>query len=629
MNASTIAFSSADSGSAGTAQGPSWDLSAEYASFDAPQFKADFSKLETALSALEQSGTAIGARIPEAASLVAGNETALLQSCRQFALAMEAAEILLSNLGVFINCVASTDGANSEAKRLRGVFDSLSARLTAATAGFFLVMKLVPQDYFEAFCAYPDVAAFRFTLSQARKLKARALTLPVEQALSTMRPDGFVAWGNLYNNLTGTLRCAIKLPNGSAKEMGLAGAATLLKQPDRAVREAAWRAINQQMASNGEAFAAILNSLAGWRLAENKLRSHTEAVHYLDTALFQSRISRQTLDTLMAVLKEASQLGRKALRLQARAYGEERLGPWDILAPAPAQTGGDSAISFEDGLELVRRAYASVDPAMGAFVEGMMRQKRIEGRVMDGKRPGAFCTKYLKSRNPYVYMTYKGALSELSTLAHELGHAYHGEVLRAVSLAEADYPMTLAETASTFAETVLGDLLTREATNKAALFELAWADAQDAATFLVNIPARYEFERRFYEARLSGPLGVEALRRLMSEAWGEWYGDSLSGYDDYFWASKLHFSKSGVSFYNFPYSFGFLFSLGVFARKEQLGARFHESYVALLRDTGRLEAEELAQRHLGVDIRQPQFWQDSIAIVKGKLDRFEQLLNER
>jgi len=224
-------------------------------------------------------------------------------------------------------------------------------------------------------------------------------------------------------------------------------------------------------------------------------------------------------------------------------------------------------------------------------------------------------------------MTYKGALSELSTLSHELGHAYHSYVMRDIPLMEADYPMPLAETASTFAETVLGDLLAREAGDSSALLELAWSDAQDAATFLLNIPARFEFEYRFYEQRKQGIFTAEDFKRTMREAWKEWYGDALSDYDEYFWASKLHFHISGVSFYNYPYSFGYLFSLGVYARRNDLGSKFHDAYVALLRDTGRMETEELAQKHLGVDITKPDFWRASIKIVEEKVKRFESIVS--
>lgn len=613
--------------SAGTStDGPAWDLSSEYASFNDALFSDDLTKLEQLIPSVASLGNTIAQYVPHSETLDASKHKELLEETRQFAELYEQAIILRANLGTYANCMLSTDGSNADAKRIRGMLVEKSAVLNSASAAVFLILKLCPDAFFETFCNLPNMNRFRFMLQQERKLRNQVLPLDVEKALSTMSPSGYTAWGDLYDNITGTLKVTVKKPDSTTAEMGLASAATLLKQPDRALREAAWRGISEAMQNHEESFAAILNSLSGWRHAEAGLRSHKEKIHFLDTSLHQSRITRKTLDTLIGVLKESKEIGRKALRLQAQLYKTDTLGPWDILAPAPELGKTTEPISYDRGLDTVRRAYASIDPAMGAFVAMMAEQKRIEGRVKDGKRPGAYCTEFAKSRNPYVYMTYKGALSELSTLAHELGHAYHSYVMRDIPLMEADYPMPLAETASTFAETVLGDLLAREANDKSALLELAWADAQDAATFLLNIPARFEFEYQFYEKRQQGIFTADDFKKTMREAWKEWYGDALSDYDEYFWASKLHFHISGVSFYNYPYSFGYLFSLGVYARRKKLGDKFHDAYVALLRDTGRMECEELAQKHLGVDITKPDFWRSSIKIVEEKVTRFEEIV---
>jgi oligoendopeptidase F len=616
-----------------SAAGPAWDLSSEYPSIQSSEFRNDIATVESSIASLEAMGAAAGARIDEAAGFDPAVDAVTLADLRRFAVADAAARELLSNLAVYAGCVLSTDGSDAAAAAMRGFLDGLSARLGAASASLSLALTLCPASFFEAFCSAPETARFRFALGQERKRRARALPLPAERAIATLSADGLHAWGGLYDGITGKLRCRVRGVDGSESSVGLAKAASLLKRPERDVREGAWRGINAALSVHADSFAAILNAISGWRGSEGSLRSHTEPVHYLDGALHQGRLSRATLDALTGVLRESRELGRRALRAQARLYGVDRLGPWDILAPAPADEGARASaianIPFERGLGIVRRAYASVDPAMGAFVDSMAADGRIEGRVKDGKRPGAFCTEFPRSRRPFVYTTYQGALSELSTLAHELGHAYHCEAMRDIPLSESDYPMTLAETASTFAETVLGELLASEASTDAEIIELAWSDAQDAATFLVNIPARFEFESRFYERRPAGPVGPDELRALMKDAWAEWYGDSLSGYDEWYWASKLHFHKTGVSFYNFPYSFGYLFSLGVYARREELGDRFHGTYVAMLRDTGRMEVEELAARHLGVDLSRPDFWRASVAIVAKKVERFERLVTAK
>jgi oligoendopeptidase F len=219
-------------------------------------------------------------------------------------------------------------------------------------------------------------------------------------------------------------------------------------------------------------------------------------------------------------------------------------------------------------------------------------------------------------------MTYKGSLDDVSTLAHELGHAFHNWVMRDLPLPETWYPMTLAETASIFAETVVSDVLLKTAETTTAKRRILWGELGSAEAFLMNIPARYRFECELYKARADRTLSPSELSDLMVGAWQKSYGDTLAEMNELFWCSKLHFHMSSTSFYNYPYTFGYLFALGVYAQREKLGPRFFDAYVQLLRDTGRMSAEDLAWKHLNVDLRQPQFWLDSIAMIDRQIEQF-------
>jgi oligoendopeptidase F len=273
----------------------------------------------------------------------------------------------------------------------------------------------------------------------------------------------------------------------------------------------------------------------------------------------------------------------------------------------------------------IKNSFAKVSSELSDFVQMMEDKKWIEARVLPNKMTGAYCTGFAKSKTPRVYMTYMGSRKDISTLAHELGHAYHSWVMRDLPLAEQDYPMTLAETASIFAETVLNDTLLDAARTKEEKIEFAWSAVSNALSLLLNIPARYVFEKSFYEKRQERSLNVEEFKGLMDKAWTDCYGDLLSENDKMFWAHKLHFAITGVSFYNFPYSFGYLFSLSIYARKEKYGAEFMDKYKALLLDTGRMSAEDLIQKHLGEDITEPKFWQKPIDTVIQQLEQFKQL----
>ena len=410
---------------------------------------------------------------------------------------------------------------------------------------------------------------------------------------------------------------------GQAPALGMAQAANLLRDPDIKVRRQVYAATNAAWQTQKEPCAAVLNNINGWRHEIYKRRSHKKPMHFLDPALRRGCIERSTLDAMLDAVRQHKAIGHKALALKAKLMEVPKLGPWDLFAPAPQPAGDtvESLMTFAEAIDLVSAAFSAIDPSMGEFVRFMQKSRWIEGSVGENKRPGAYCTKFLKSRTPRVYMTYAGNMDNVSTLAHELGHAFHSWLMRDLPLAQLSYPMTLAETASIFAETALNDhLLTKHKGNPAALLPILWGSAGDAEVFLLNIPARFTFEYEFNEMRQKQILTPDGMDQLMIKAWRLWYEDSLTEMNPLFWASKLHFHMAHLSFYNFPYTFGYLFSLGVYAQREALGADFFPRYKDLLRDTGRMTAEDLAAKYLSCDLASPDFWLCSLRLVEQKVD---------
>ena len=224
-------------------------------------------------------------------------------------------------------------------------------------------------------------------------------------------------------------------------------------------------------------------------------------------------------------------------------------------------------------------------------------------------------------------MTYSGSTRDVITLAHELGHALHFWVMRDLPESQRRYGMSLAETASTLGETAVRNALLDKSAGDTEKLNIMWEELSAFTTFLLNIPPRFEFEKRLYELRAEKPLRTDELRQIMCDSWVEWYGDSISEPDPMFWASKLHFYISGLSFYNFPYLFGYLFSLGVYRKRHELGHEFYPKYCDLLRDTGRMTAEDLADQHLGADIRDETFWDEVINSMGPRIDAYENLLS--
>ncbi|WP_161597544.1 M3 family oligoendopeptidase [Fluviispira multicolorata] len=609
-------------------QGPHWDNSSEYPSLNSIEYKNDLKSVQQAILQIQELTKVISKNIKEIENL--SNETAkeIVKNGQEIFTIRENANVVASNLYVYTNCIVSVDGKNEIAKQMITKCQELHAQLEQAYKPLSLFLTLAPEKILHDYLNHEKTKTQKFQIEHERKLKDFLLSLDEETLITSLAIDGHTAWDNLYSNISSQIECEVHMPNGTEK-MGIAKANALLQDASPAIRKAAYIAIQNGWEKNTEVCAQALNALAGWRHTINKRRSTKTNKHFLINPLHENRMSQETLDSLFSVIQEGKQIGQKALHLKAKASGIEQLHPSDLFAPAPhlGSKETQSKYTFAEGMKIIVDAFAEVDPKMAEFAEMMQKNKWIEGRLGDYKRPGAYCTSFEKSRSPRVYMTFMGGLGDVSTLAHELGHAFHHWVMRDLPHIQTNYPMNLAETASIFAETVVGNALMNKAKCKEEQFPIAFNNAENAATFLLNIPARFTFEKEFYEMRLKENLSVQDFKNLMERSWKRYYGDTLSEMNTLFWASKLHFYISDLSFYNFPYTFGYLFSLGVYAQKEKLGKDFYNKYVNLLRDTGNMTAEDLIKTHLNVDIRKPDFWQSSLKIIEKQIEHFEGLVN--
>ncbi|OED54605.1 oligoendopeptidase F [Aliivibrio fischeri] len=591
---------------------PSWDLSIAFQSLQDPKLKQTIAQLEQQIADFPQL-----------------DSDAAVSQLQHAILMKEAITVNLATVASYANCIASVDSANNEAKALVNHMTKLGSALSQVFSPFLDSIVNSPLEQFEQIISEnEELNAHRFLLEEERKLVENRLSVKEEQLLSAMSVDGKNAWGKLYDNITGSMKVTLELADGTEEVMGLSQAASILYGSDTLRREPAWRAIQQGMKQNQESFSAILNALAGWRLTEYQKRSKEKSVHFLEPSLHGSRIEQATLDSMMSVAKKNREVGQKAGRLMAKMFGTEQLTPWDQLASMPPLVGDASNYSFDEAIDIIKDAFSGVSQEMADFVDVMVKNGWIDAAPQETKRLGAYCTKFADSRTPLVFMTWGNSMSDVLTLAHELGHAFHNWVMRDMPLCTTRYPMTLAETASIFAENVVRDALLAKAKTKEDKIEMLWEELSSALALTINIPVRYEFEKAFYEQRSSKELGAEDLSELMRVTWEEWYGDSMNEADSLFWASKLHFSIPEVSFYNYPYLFGYLFSIGVYAQREAKGADFYGDYINLLRDTGTMRAEEVVQKHLQMDLTQETFWQQSLDRVSNQIDEFERLISE-
>ena len=612
-------------------QGIGWDLTGEYPAADSPEINADLVRVGVLLDDVERRNNALIPLLDGVAALTVETAADAIEAAREIFALIESARKLLHDIETYAKCRVSVDSRDEAALALLGRLQSVDKRFVELAEPLGQFLDLAPESVVDAYLAEPSVAPSRFNVGHSRRRRHELLPLAEENLVTGLGEDGIRAWDRLYDQLSGTLSCAVTVGN-ERRDLGLAEAAGLMQKPDDRLRENAWRAINETWDGHVESCAAAINAIAGWRLELCRKRTARAGtpVHYLDAPLHDNRIQRQTLDTVLGVAEEGIPLARRAARLQAKAYGKAHYGPWDNRAPAPVAHGEPAGpIAYDEALDLIATAYGDVAPEMGEFVRMMADERWIEGTVGPRKRTGAYCTGFLKSRTPRVYMTYTGGGSDVITLAHELGHAFHFWVMRDLPDSQRRYGMSIAETASTFGETIVRDALLRRAETPAAALDIVWEEAAALVAFVLNIPTRFEFERNFYDARAERPLLPSELKAMMSAAWEKWYGDSIAEGDPLFWASKLHFYISDLSFYNFPYLFGYLFSLGVYARRERFGDEFYARYKALLMDTGRMTTEDLAAKHLDVDLGKPDFWRDTLAMIEPRIDHFEALVDAR
>lgn len=588
--------------------GPAWNIKSEYSSIDSVEFRKDFEFVENAVLTIEQK-----------------RYSKEIKTLQEMFILRDKFFVHFWNISVYLSCILSVDSTDQKAKSMSSLCSTIRSRFNQACTPMSIFIKTCDEDTLKQLLSHPEVKPYEFQWRRQREENAFLLSESEETLLESLNLAGHKDWETLYSRISGTIKCQLKYLDRT-ETVGLAQAMGMVKQRDPETRKIAWHAINEAWSEHRESAAAILNALAGWKIELCKKRSHTKPLHFLDNSLRSNRITKETLEALIGACRNSLPSLRKAPLLMAKILKKPKLDPWDIIAPSPL---GDTnkSIPFDEAISTIREAFAQVDSKLVDFVDLVVKNQWIEGRVLPNKRTGGYFTEFEKSQTPRIYMTYMGSDKDVTTLAHELGHAYHSWVMRDIPLGERIYTMSLAESASVFAETILRDTMSQKSTNTRDKINFAWADLEAAGSYLINIPSRFEFEKEFYERRQQKNVGPDELSELMDRAWTNWYGDTLSTNDRMFWASKLHFYNSGDgNFYNYPYTFGYLFSLSIYARRKELGDNFMKTYVDILRDTGRMTAEDLVQKHLGEDIRRSEFWQKSLDLVTDKLNAIEELI---
>lgn len=531
---------------------------------------------------------------------------------------MQGVMVELGQCASFVSCLNAQNVQDEKARLLQGDLGQLSAYLATVltTVDHFFVS--ISEEKWRVFLEHDALQELSFSLNERRTVAQTKMTPELESLATDLAVDGYHAWSRLYNTVVGGMSIEVEL-DGELEQLSVGQATNLLANPDPFLRRTVFEKLEEAWSQEAEMCASALNHLAGFRLNLYKNRRWEDV---LAEPLQINRMERATLEAMWHAVEGGKPYIVQYLERKAKLLGLEQIAWYDLDAPL-----GDAskAIPFEDAATFVVDQLNKFSPEIAKFTQGALDQRWVEAENRGGKRPGAFCTSFPLSQESRVFMTYSGTIQGLGTLAHELGHAYHGYVLKDSPYFLRRYAMNVAETASTFGELLVVDGAIQQAPTPAEKLGILDDKIGRSVAFFMDIHSRFLFETRFYEARKKGLVSVGQLNELMTTAQKDAFLDSLKVYHPYFWASKLHFYITGTPFYNFPYTFGYLFSAGVYARAKAEGQGFSQNYRNLLQDTAKMSVEDLAKKHLGADLTRPEFWEAAVKLAIDDVQEFLRL----
>ncbi|HZQ04983.1 MAG TPA: M3 family oligoendopeptidase [Anaerolineae bacterium] len=588
---------------------PHWDMSNIFPSLESSEFEQGLARVENQINTLaqwfdENHIERLENRVPDA-STVATLNTAL----NRLNETLDETQTLQSYIYAFVTTDSRNSLAQAKLSELQQHLVTLSKLGTRFTAwvGSLDVDALIAQS---------EIArAHEYALHRA-EIEAQHQMSPLEEELAAeLNLTGAMAWSRLQGNVSSQITVPIEL-DGEQKSLPMSAIRNLAFDARREVRERAYRAELDAWQANAAPIAAALNSIKGQVNTLSRRRNWESA---LDAAIFQATIDRATLDAMMTAARESFPDFRRYLRAKARALGLEQLAWYDIFAPI----GGSPRVwEFDEARDFIYTNFGTYSDKMRGLAQRAFEQRWIDAEPRSGKRDGAFCMS-VRDDESRILSNFKAAYGGMNTLAHELGHAYHNLVIAPRTALQQSTPMTLAETASTFCETIVRQAALRDADAKERIVILE-ASLQDSCQVVVDISSRFLFESRLFDARRARELSVEELCTLMLDAQKETYGDGLDQEQlhPFMWAAKPHYYSGGLSFYNFPYMFGLLFGLGLYAQYQANPEEFKKGYDDLLSSTGMADAVTLAAR-FGIDTHSPDFWRASLDTIREDIDKFE------
>lgn len=581
-----------------------WDLNALYSSFESKEFQDDFAKTEPML-----------AQFTTWVNKTFVNHDDEAKKITEYIKKNEELAMLFSRLSSYSSLRLSTEAKNTDALAYSEKLRLKYSDFTQPTIVFEKWLSDV-KDLSKLIDTSKDLQQFRFFLQEIVDNNTYNLTEKEEIIISKMQTTGSSAWANLQNLLSSTLMVDITL-NDMKKTLPISVVRNMAFESDQTVRKTAYEAELKAYKKIEESSAAALNAIKGEVITLAKLRGFESPLHM---TLHNSRMDKATLDAMMTAIKESLPTFRKYFKKKAELLGHKNGLPFYDLFATIGDT--DKAFTYEEAHAFIVAQFGTFSKKLADLADRAFKNHWIDAEPRDGKRGGAFCSNLRTIKESRVLTNFNGKMKNVTTLAHELGHAYHGDCIFKEHIFNSSYTMPVAETASIFCETIVGNAVMKTATAKD-LKGLLESELADQGQTVVDIYSRFLFESELFERRKDASVQVEQLKDMMLRAQKEAYGDGLDHefLHPYMWVNKPHYYYSGNNFYNFPYTFGLLFAKGLYAIYQERGEAFVAQYDTLLQATGKNSVADAA-KIVNIDVHDVNFWRGSLKLIEKNIETF-------
>ena len=576
-----------------------WSLSAFYLGTDDPALEKDMARLEELIGKFKLAVNAL-------------SHSELQSSLHNTVEIEEEIAVLARKLGSYFNLRRSAHSPDTEGAKYSTRLQNIMTRKTKETV---ILQKFIGaiEDIDAAICGDALLEAYRFRFAQIKENASHKLSDDAEDVFARMNLSGGRAWGDLFAYLTANVTVDYK-----GGKTSLSAVRGLAESDDPEERKSAYVAELACYDKIRDSIAFALNSIKAQVNTEAELRGYESP---LAMTLSQSRMKKATLDAMFAAMREAFPKFREYLRRKAELLGYPNGLPWyEILAPMGKADG--KTYTVEEAHAYLVEHFSSFSPDLAEMVDTAFRDEWIDFYPRKGKVGGAFCSNLPFMNQSRILTNFTGTFGSITTLAHELGHAYHGKQIESHRPLNTGYTMPVAETASNFNELIIVNHAIENADGEEKI-RLIETQIQDMTQIIVDIYSRFLFEDEVFRRRKNTFLFADDLEKIMVNAQKEAFGDGLDPeyLHPYMWCCKSHYYRSALSYYNFPYAFGGLFSRGLYAKYLEEGESFLPKYRALLKATTVDTVENVAYI-AGIDLTEPEFWRKSLATITDQIDLF-------